>query len=258
MKFGLYIIEESNLKLAIKLLTSSGLVPTIRSDNLIRIFGRHQMLRKGKQLTYEEINQIRMKLRFLARLLHKIREITHQMSSFSDFLKPCYYNRFVEAVIKIREEDKQLAVTLGHYIKQICLLNIAEAIKLGNPGRKSDCRDFLELYNSSWSATVASSTRRMQQSEKLNKTTKLPTTSDLIKFTTFLEQEVRKALTSQPEHYVRLQKLVMSALILYNKRRPAEVADMTISNYRLSFDNQEDRDEIMRSLSAEERAVAGR
>lgn len=122
---------------------------------------------------------------------------------------------------------------------------------------RNDCDDFLALFHSNWSDTVASSTLRMQKREKINKAIKLPYTDDLLKLTDFINSEIcqeMKVLTS----YNRLQKLVLTALVLYNKRRPSEVADIKKSDYILSLSNQEDRAEIIQSLSMEERATASR
>lgn len=233
-----------------------GVLEAIKGDRLIKIFGQHQILRKG-DLNFSETNQLRGKLRFLARLLLAIREKTETELSFSELLRPEYYDAFVAAVLEIRQSNKQLALTLGHYVKQICLLNISEGIKSENKAMRKGSEDFLKLYNSSWCTTVASSTARMQQKEKLNKSVKLPITADLIKITKFVQSEIEGEL-AKDTNYIRLQKLVLASLLLFNKRRPAEVADIKVSDYRLSFDNQEDRAEIMSSLTAEEEIMASR
>lgn len=236
-----------------------GLVATIASDELIRIFGQHQLLRKGQKLSWSEVNQVRGKLRFLARLLHTVRELSATELSFDEYLRPEYYDTFVAAVLQIRDANKQLALTLGHYIKQLCLLNIAESIKSRNKQMKADSEDFLQLFNSSWTSTVSSATVRMQQIVKLNKAQDLPLTKDLMKITTFIKKDIDKQMTAVRErNYTRLQKLVVTALLLFNKRRPAEVTDIKIGDYQLSLANHDDRPEIIGSLSPEERAVLGR
>lgn len=142
-------------------------------------------------------------------------------------------------------------------VKQICLLNKAEAIKCGDKRMRDDCDDFLALFHSSWADTVASSTLRMQKKEKINKAITLPYTDDLLKLTKFLNSEITKE-TNLMTSYQKLQKLVLTSLVLYNKRRPAEVADIMKSDYVLSLDSQEDRSEILESLSLEDRAAASR
>lgn len=226
----------------------------IKGDKIIRLFGENQILRKGDQLTFTETNQIRAKLHFLARLLAQLHVQTDSTMSFSELLRPQYYDAFVSSVLAIRETNKQVALTLGHYIKQICLLNIAESIKSQNKAAEKEAEKFLKLYNSSWSTTVASSTARLQQMAKLNKALQLPDTNDLVNLTKFINAKICDPSTD----YTMLQKFVMTAIILYNKRRPAEVAEIKISDYQLSLHNQEDREEILNSLPAEERVVASR
>lgn len=231
-----------------------GSLALIKGDSIIRLFGENQILRKGEELTFTEVNQIRAKLHYLARLLSQLHIQTDTTMSFSELLRPQFYDEFVNSVLVIRETNKQLALTLGHYIKQICLLNIAQSIKAENKQAEQMSESFLKLYNSSWSATVASSTARLQQRSKLNKAIKLPDTEDLVKLTKFLNLKICDPATN----YTMLQKYLMAGIILYNKRRPAEVAEIRISDYQLSLDNQEDRKEILNSLPAEERVVASR
>lgn len=109
----------------------------------------------------------------------------------------------------------------------------------------------MQLYNSSWTTTVASSTGRMQQREKLNKQICLPLVDDLVKLTTFVKKELLKE-----EYYTRLQKLVLASLLLFNKRRPVEVANIKIADYKVALECSEDREEIMDQLCPEEKAVA--
>lgn len=225
----------------------------LSGDSLIKKFGQHQLLRKGEFVNWSETNQIRGKLRFLARLLQAVHTTSGKTLSMSEMLKPQFYDVFVSSVLEIRKENKQLAFTLGHYVKKLCLLKTAEAIKSMDDAMKMEAERFLDLYNSSWSETVSSSTLRMQQKQKINKTVLLPTISDLEKLTKFVAYEL-----SRERDYTRVQKLVIMSLILFNKRRPAEVANITFRDYNLSLHNQEDREEIIRSLSPEEKAVAGR
>lgn len=222
-------------------------------DKLIRIFARHQIFRKPQTLTWSETNNVRCKLRFLGRLLKELHRQTATTLLFDQLLKPEHFDAFRSAVLEIRKENKQAAFTLGPYIRKLCLLNISDAIKLRDKGRRDDSKDFLDLFNAEWTETVSSSTIRMQQDSKLNKKVTLPLASDLDTLTKYIEKEMK-----QEQSYTRLQKLVMTWLILFNKRRPAEVAGVKIDEYRLSFNNEEDREEIFQNLSVEEKAVAAR
>lgn len=234
-----------------------GVLQIIIHDPLIQIFAKHQLLRKGDQESYTETNQIRQKLRFLARLLVKLRDISGRDLTLNEFACPKFYDAFVEAVLELRQENKQLAVTLGYYVKKLVVLKKAEGIKCGDAIMRDDASEFLDLYNSSWGETVMSSTIRMQQQEKVNKAILLPDSQDLQLIHKFVDEEIEKEAKG-PTDYVRLQKLLLSALVLFNKRRPAEVSSITISDYRISQAGKDDREDITKHLSVEERAISGR
>lgn len=241
-------------------LLTSGCVDVIRNDSLIRLFARHQLLRKGNDVTFTERNQIRGKLRFLGRLCLALHEVTSEKKTLSQFITPGHYDDCVNAVLQLREQNQQMAFTLGHYIKKICYIKLAEGIKAQNESQKKESKDFMDLYLHSWSEVVASSTVRMQQLNKINKQVLLPTIEDLDKLSKFIEAETTKQTSLNPKdiNYTKLQKLVVAGLLLFNKRRPAEVTDITVQDYRTSFDMQDDREEVMASLSPEEKALAGR
>lgn len=234
----------------------TGLVNIIKSDTLIQRFGYHQLLRKGENLSFEEINQIRAKLRAVARLLTELRKQTGKPTiSLSSLFSSEYYDKFVSSVLTIREKNKQLAFTIGHYIKQLCVMNISLCNKVKDYELKQLSKDFLDDYNSSWVA-VSASTRRLQKKTKINKTIQLPTLADLKEVTEYIAKEMKTA--AHDRDYSGLQKLLLAHLIMFNKRRPAEVANLTISDYRLSLSSQEDREEILQSLSPAEKSMAER
>lgn len=230
----------------------------IKADEIIRNYGQHQLLRKGNDLDFDEINNVRHKLRALARLLQVLHELTHSVFSFAQLLAPEFYDQFVAAVLQIRAENKQLAIQLGHMVKSITFLNIAQCIKARDSARRQASEDFLQLYRSSWSEAVASATVRLQQKQKLNKAVDLPLSSDLVKITAYLDDELKKGITNEECNYGKLQKLLLTSLLLFNKRRPHEVSKIKVSDYRLSLDCQEDREEILDSLTLEERTIAKR
>jgi hypothetical protein len=87
----------------------------------------------------------------------------------------------------------------------------------------------------------------------------VPLTTDLKAFTCFLAEEISKELTSLSAgmNTGRLMKLVLSKLIVFNKRRPAECAEMKVADYRRGM-NPTDNAEVLESLTKLEKAVARR
>lgn len=78
-----------------------------------------------------------------------------------------------------------------------------------------------------------------------------PLATDIKQLTNYLEAQI----TSETE-YKRLQRLVMTTLILFNKRRPTEVANLTIDKYLLAKETTEESSEFMAELPIEEQLLA--
>ena len=78
---------------------------------------------------------------------------------------------------------------------------------------------------------------------------------DMDNLTKFIDESIARAITSsQVENSSRLQKLVR--LILFNRRQPFQFTDITIDEYKTSYDNQDDRPEIIITLKRLEKALA--
>lgn len=225
----------------------------IKRDKLIHAFAKHELLKKGDQLNHSEFNQIRQKLRFIARLIVKLQTLSGIQHTLTDFLQPKFYDVFVQAILKLREENQQLALTVGYYIKKLCLIKQAEGIKSGDSNKRVEAKDFMDIYNSSWNDTVASSTVRMQKGAKVNKVVALPSTEDLAKLRRFLDERI-----AVEADYVTLQKIIISSLILFNKRRPMEVTDIYLADYLMCSANNEESEEVLQYLSPEEKVLAQR
>ena len=68
----------------------------------------------------------------------------------SEFVVPIYYDGFVDAVIELRQENKQLAITLGYYVRKLAVLKRGEGIRRRDSVMRTEGQDFLDLYSSSW------------------------------------------------------------------------------------------------------------
>lgn len=213
-------------------------------------------MRIGRNLRPSEINNIREKLRALARLLIVLRSKTTPMATFEQLLHPRNYDCFRDAVRELAEQSHQLALTLGHYIKRINLLNIGEAIKQQDMCRKRNGDDFQSLFNSNWSTTVAAATNKEQRLKKLNKKAKLPLASDLAKLTTHIKGTIPKLVDTKD--LALLQKYILAGLILFNKRRPMEVAELQINDFQTAIETAQDLEsgDCLDGLTKTERLIA--
>lgn len=233
-----------------------GVVEVIRNDPLIRTFGRHQLERLGDaDVRYSDLNNIRSKLRSIAKLYICLKEVLPNKKGMSSMIDPSCYESFVQTVRKSMSKSKQLAFTLGIYIKQLTLLKIAEAIKESNRREKENAEEFLQVYSATWNSRVSSAVAKQQRLATLSRVPELPLEEDLVILNKFIEEEIGKT-----EDIVRLKKLVLSSLILFNKRRPMEVHDMTIADFQRANNSINDPHDkaIVGKLTATERAIANR
>ena len=98
----------------------------------------------------------------------------------------------------------------------------------------------------------------MQRRARINKAAELPTTGDLQKISTFVKKEITAETSNKSTDYCLLQKLLMTSLIIFNKRRPAEVGKIKVGEFRIAINREEDQEEVLQCLTPEEKAVAGR
>lgn len=219
------------------------------------------MAKYGKDLVRQkDINLIRTKARSIARLVIELEKETGlSQSLLRDYLKPRYFDAVANCVRRLGEnESPQLALALGHYVKQLNLLKIGEAIKEGRNSTLMEAEQFARLMEASWSQTVASAMIKRQRMNKLQQEIKLPTADDISKLSRYIRIETEEAIFSKNRE--RVKKLVLSGLILFNKRRPMEVEELTFSDYRRAKSKQSDdyTKEIEDNLSVVEATVAKR
>lgn len=189
-------------------------------------------------------------------MLKGLREETDRTHGFETYIAPRYYDAFVVTVQRLASESPQLALTLGHYIKQLCQLHIAESLKKGDAASELAGEQFMKLYNASWSTTVAAATSKKQRLEKFNTDASLPLTQDLVKLTSYIKDSIKKEVDiGESSDNVKLAKFTLAYLIIFNKRRPMEVEDLKVTDFTFSNSQQEERKEIVQHLSCEEKLI---
>ena len=90
-----------------------------------------------------------------------------------------------------------LALTLGHYIKQICQIKQSLALQCEDEQAKKEANDFDLLLGAHWNNYVSAVTLRRLKLRQLNKSMELPKTSDMVTLKEFLDSEISNSLTKQ-------------------------------------------------------------
>lgn len=229
---------------------------TIQNEELILLFAKYQLQKHGslEEVRRQDLNNARTKMRSIARYCLKLKQEIAWTSLYHS-IKPSNYEKFVKVAQMMSAASSQLGVSLSIYTKQLTLLKIAKAIEQDNEVEKKEAEDFLQLYTATWSKRVTSAITKRQRLCKLNKPVELPTDSDLIKLNDFISTECRK----ETDVY-RLKRLILAGLLLFNKRRPMEVHDITVEDFKLATHRQTDTTEqwMVDALTPTEQALAKR
>jgi hypothetical protein len=219
---------------------------TIKNEPLILMYGNllAENCAEGNE------GNIRQKLRQLARLLEVMQTRDQCKNELSYFFVPEKFDDVVEGVILVcmkNDSEKEakitsicipsLAIKLGHLLKKACTVLIGRALRVRDTETVDDAEAILKIYNAEWTARIAAQSRAIMLAKKRNKGSLLPLTTDLVKFSNFLNQKIRalstdiEAPNSSIGTYIDLRDAVLAELIFFNKRRGGEAARMTVKAF---------------------------
>lgn len=232
-----------------------GIEEIVRKDQLIREFGLELIGRLGtdKERRRKDINHIQTKLRAVARLCQEMRQISGTKLFMNDYVHPQHFRLVLRATKQLALKSPSLGVTLGHYVKHLVMLKKSQGIEQGNQQIRRDAEDFKDLMDARWMSQVTTVTRRRQNLAKLNVRVELPTTKDLVAASEFFKQRIN---TETNPHL--LSKFCLAQLIMFNKRRPMEVAEITKEDFKMVYQCHQDNAEVLNSLDVTEKALVKR
>lgn len=236
-------------------------------DELIREFGLwllEKLGSKSEQRRKDEDN-VRTKMRALARLLMKLNEDKIFKENLSFYIAPNHFRTVIQAVKDLYREvnSPQLGLTLGHYIKQASLLKASVGLQIEDKKMRNEANDFMELYRAFWVSKVSSVADRSKRLNALNKRCDLPCTDDLVRLKNYLERKIHDFLkNTDPTYaeYVAMSQVLIARIVLFNKRRISEVDELTVNDFssRLNGDELGANTEIINSLGIAEQSLLKR
>jgi len=191
----------------------------------------------------------------MGRMLIELHKIHLGKPSLYALMVPDKYESFVKAVRILSCESTQMGLALTIYVKQLAMLKVSLCTEQGDRHGKELAQSFLDLYNANWSARVSASIGKRQRLSKLNKGPELPLEEDLLQLTSFIDMELSKECETQ-----KLKKLCLASLLLFNKRRPMEIHEMTVQDFLQAKEKSVDPhdQEVLAKLSSTERMIADR
>ena len=226
-----------------------GLKQLCSNDTLIKEFGRGLLMRLG--LSHEQRRKdkdnLRNKLRSVGRLLIRLNEKTKTKLDLSAYIQPSYYQIVTETVREIGKELANLALSLGHYIKQVCVLKQSLAIQHGDSEGKYAAEQFNILLGAHWNNQVSAVSLRRLKLKTMNKSIELPKKDDMVTLKNFLDTQMAKSLLySRPnvDQWREACQTLMVRILLFNKRRVSEVEEMKISDIE-NMNNTEGEDALL-------------
>ena len=244
-----------------------GLKDICMEDELVREFGLSLLDKLGtaEEQRRKDEDNVRTKMRCVARLLKKLNEKKLAPQQLSNYITAKEFNVVVSAVKDLyRESDSpQLAITLGHYLKQICLLKASLAIQQEDDRKKREANNFLELFAAHWTSKVTSVANRTQRLRALNSKNEIPSTEDLVKLKNYVQEQIeigKKNKAPTYEEYLKMIQLVIVRIAIFNKRRISEVDELAVTDYdsRIRGNEVENNSEIVQSLEFSERTLLRR
>ena len=239
-----------------------GLRDICQRDDLLKEFCRgliHRIGPKGEQRRKDKDN-VRTKIRAVARLVSMLNEKHHKVLSLNDYIHPCLFMDVVNCVKDVGLSLPNYALTLGNYLKQLCLLKKSLALQVEDQVRRKEAEDFDILFQAHWNEYVSAVCLRRLKLRSLNKAIELPLTSDLIKLKDFLDQKIEMFLRTcklSIEDWISAAQAVMCRLILFNKRRVSEVEELKVKDLTDSVKSS-DSEDILAQMDFTERALAKR
>ncbi|CAC5406034.1 unnamed protein product [Mytilus coruscus] len=238
----------------------------VRSDSLIMEFGQRKFDKTGKYVHTHQ--HIRDRMRELARFVIAMEEIDSSVKTLSQCITPTLWSSVLKAVKGVagyHDETHEfsspsLALKLGHSLCKTAKILRNKAIEKGDDITKERASLFLDLYKGEWGDRISSLALDSLSTAKYNSVQLLPLVEDVAKLSSFINREKQdaKQRDCQNNHvdtYARLCKLVLSEVILFNRKRSGEVQRLTKQSFLDSLLNPNVDEEIKKTLTGFEQQL---
>lgn len=183
-----------------------------------------------------DMHRVSSNCRTLARLVMMARKDI-PLPSLNKLLSPEHFDKIVKYASQLSSEVPSLGPRLGHLIGHCIMVKNGYAVRKNDETMLNASKNFKHLFDSEWGYRVNAPSRKRKRVANLNKPSKIPSTSDLVKFRDFLIFEMKESeqiVESTQDHLAwnRLAKATICRLILFNKRRVAEVEDLPVEDFQ--------------------------
>ncbi|KAK9688430.1 hypothetical protein QE152_g35338 [Popillia japonica] len=235
---------------------TNNILMRMRDDEITKICREDQLILKFGFMMYEKYSTtqcelIRQSMRQMGRFFKEVNKIRPEIKSLSNCLQPQYFDVIVQATKTLcvtninfakRTEFQipSLALKVGHSLKKCISYERGNALRSGNIKRNRELESFLSLMDMEWNIRISSNALNTLHVRKFNCTQLLPITSDLIKLNNYLEAEIKKYKAEiekmyqpSPSCWSRFATVLLSKIVVFNKRRSGETSRMTLEQYSM-------------------------
>lgn len=239
-----------------------------KQDPLICQYGYSYL--KGRR-SKGNLDLVRQNMRRLAKLMKIARKEDGQIKQLLHLLKPRYFQLIVKCVSILalynadaeRYESPTLAMNFGTLLKKSCDLGLIHLLQqnVDTSSQREDLKLLKILIESQWSNEISAQAATNLNENKWNKNELLPLTSDLKKLQEYLSLQAEQALEhlqtspSSSDSYCKLKECLYVQIILLNRRRPAEVAQLKVQTYKSISLEPENDNELQKCLTETERIL---
>lgn len=214
-----------------------------KKDTLICQYAYSYM--KGRK-SKGNLDVVRQNVRKLSKLLDFIKQEKPEVQQLIDVLKPIHFSLLLRGVKHIAKynaemdifESPTLAINFGTLLKKCCDLAYIKLIQIdGTNDQRKDLKILKQLIESQWADEISAHASHNLHEKHWNKNELLPLTTDLKKLNVFLQTKAEEAyqqLLKTEENYSaynNLKEVLYCQIILLNRRRPAEVAQLKVKKY---------------------------
>ncbi|XP_063049487.1 uncharacterized protein LOC134443885 isoform X2 [Engraulis encrasicolus] len=209
---------------------------------------------------------IRQRLRDLGRLLVTLRQTT-KIYHIEEVIKPANFILLTQAVKKLSSSTRRktshqapsVGLRIGFSLKKISELVMFRAIMDEDEQAMKSIKMFTKLYKTKWPEFVSRPALAKLREAKMNKACSLPLARDVQKLHLQLKKRAKLAtqkLTCTPSRrtYAELARIVLSQVIVFNRRRSGEVSRITLQQFE-GRDMSKLNDDISLGLTAVEKKL---
>ena len=212
-----------------------------------------------------DIHRVSQGARSLARLLKEVKATCGDIKEMSDLLRPEHFDIVVKAAKKITFTSKSQPLTfaklIGNLLGHVIQVKAGIAIRNNKDAKLQEAQNFQKLFEIEWNSRVNASAQKKINSLKRNTVQTIPLTEDLTVLLKHIKTKMMEKIqilkdSPNSRDWSNLAILTLCRLILFNKRRRAEVKDLKILDYSERPDwKAEGGDEFEKSLSTTDKIM---